>query len=307
MSLKAGHARWAFDLSGWRPGLSDLLLATSCVQLEEKQRLAKFIYRDSFDSSLIGRLLMRCFVKHCLPDIEYNKIVFERDARGKPFLSQTVNDGRNIQVNFNVSHHESYAVLAGCFTSSICDNQQDIDKRCSPIQTVGVDVMKTEYTGGKSLHEFFRIMNGNFTPNEWIFIRTRKNETQQTDAFMRHWCLKESYTKNIGVGITTDLQKIDFKIKTETLSENDVIDDTAFVVNGSPLSDWVFEESLIDDKHCAAVAIHNPSLRYLNEKNKNEFLFERIDFDVLMKYAIPLLDQDLEYCQNVLQKEYKNL
>lgn len=307
MSLKGGHARWAFDLSGWRPNLSDLLLATSCIQLEEKQRLAKFMYRESFDSSLIGRLLMRRFIKHCIPEIDYNKIVFERDARGKPFLSQAMSYDRNIQVNFNVSHHESYAVLAGCVTSTDCDNQQDVDKRCSQAQTVGVDVMKMIYSGGKPLHEFFRIMNSNFTPNEWMFIKSRKNGSQQTDAFMRHWCLKESYTKNIGVGITTDLQKIDFQVKTETLSEKEVTIDTTVIVDGSLLSDWMFEESLIDDKHCAAVAIHNPTNEYINEKNRNKFLFEKIDFDVLMKDAIPLLDQDLEYCQNVLRNEYKNL
>lgn len=305
MSLKSGHARWVFDLSTWRPNLSDLLLATSCIQSEEKQRLSKFLYRDSFDSSLVGRLLMRRFVKHCIPEIDYNNIVFERDARDKPFFSQTsLNCSRNIQISFNVSHHESYAVLAGCVTST---DQQDMDYKSTPLQTIGVDVMKMVYSGGKPLHEFFRIMHGTFTPNEWNHIKSRKNEQQQTDAFMRHWCLKESYTKNIGVGITTDLQKIDFKVKTEQLSEKEVTIDTTVVVNGSLLTDWIFEESLIDDKHCVAVAIHNPADDYVREKNKMQFLFENLDFDMLMKDSIPLLEEDLEYCQNVLKKEYKRL
>jgi hypothetical protein len=51
---------------------------------------------------------------------------------------------------FNVSHQGDLAVLAGV-------------TGCLPGHSLGVDVMKFEYSGGKTLSEFFRIMTRNFS------------------------------------------------------------------------------------------------------------------------------------------------
>jgi phosphopantetheinyl transferase len=51
---------------------------------------------------------------------------------------------------FNVSHQGDLAVLAGA-------------TGCLPGHSLGVDVMKFEYSGGKTLSEFFRIMTRNFS------------------------------------------------------------------------------------------------------------------------------------------------
>jgi phosphopantetheinyl transferase len=51
---------------------------------------------------------------------------------------------------FNVSHQGDLAVLAGV-------------TGCLPGHLLGVDVMKFEYCGGKTLSEFFRIMARNFS------------------------------------------------------------------------------------------------------------------------------------------------
>lgn len=310
MSLKHGHARWAFDLNAWKPTLSELLLATSCIQPEEKARLAKFVYRNDFDASLIGRLLMRAFVKKCTPHIDYNRIQFGRDARGKPYLLQDTNsdkwslNGNKLHIDFNVSHHESYVVLAGLGTSVITQQTPNVIDGAMPLPpTVGVDVMKMEYTGGKSLNEFFRIMNRTFSHEEWQYIKSRRDEATQTEAFMRNWCLKEAYTKNIGIGILTNLQRINFSIKTDCLSRTHVLVDSTVETDGESNENWQFEESYIDDRHCVAVAIQNPTNAYLQQEEKTPF--EQINFTMLMEHAMPLIEEDLSYCQNIMAKEYK--
>lgn len=296
MSIKNGHVRWAFDLDAWKRRCTpnDLKLATSCIQPEEKERLARFVYRNDFNASIIGRLLMRKFINMCT-ELEYNKIHFERDSRGKPFLKQSTDQISHI--DFNVSHHDQYAVLAGTYVQnpSISNVQQHI----------GVDIMKAEYSSGKALSEFFRIMQRTFTPSEWNFIKSRSTEQQQAAAFMRHWSLKESYVKNIGVGITIDLQSISFRLNTDSLSTTNLVQDTVVVVDGKADSNWVFEESLLSNDHCVAVAIKNPMPEY-STLPSNELLFELIDFETLMKDAVPLLPEDPYYCQRILQKEYKS-
>lgn len=298
MSIKHGHIRWAFDLKGWHCTLNELELAIACIQPEEKKRLAQFHFIDDFKSSIVGRLLMRRFVKACLPELDYNGIHLERDSRGKPFFKPPPGMDQIPKIDFNVSHHERYAVIAGSFTT----NHNQIDT-----QTIGVDVMNTVYTGGKPIDEFFRLMQRTFTPNEWRFIRARSNEQQQSAAFMRHWCLKESYAKNIGVGITMDLQSIDFKLKTDDLAIDHITRDTVVSVGRQLQRNWIFEESLLDDDHCVAVAVENPTKQYLDIP-QNELLFQIIDFKMLMEDAIkirPSLTIDTNYCRRVMAKELK--
>lgn len=293
MSIKNGNVRWAFDLRAWRCTLNDLELATACIQPEEKDRLAKFYFIDDFKSSIIGRLMMRQFIKSCLPELDYSDIIFERDSRGKPFYSPAAADRIAAHIDLNVSHQGRYAVLAGSFNKNLDSNQR-----------IGADVMKVEYEGGRALNDFFGLMQRTFTPNEWQFIRSRNTEREQAAAFMRHWCLKESYVKNIGVGITIDLQSINFRVNTDNLSMDKIIRNTEVTFESIEQSNWLFEESLLDDDHCVAVAVKNPSTEYI-ELSQNELLFEMIDFERLMRNAKPLLPIDLEYCRNIHGKKTK--
>lgn len=275
MSIINGHARWAFNFNSWRPSLDELRIATSCIQIEEKERLSKFIFREDFNASLIGRLLMRKFVKKATK-LDYDCIKFERDCHGKPFLSDSI-------IDFNVSHQGSYSVLAGCLNEET---------------KIGVDVMKIEYSGGKKLSEFFRLMNRNFSRDEWIYINNRENDLSKIEAFMRNWCLKESYVKNIGVGITINLEKISFDIKTDVLSQKP-ISNTILKVDDVLMKDWTFEESLIDNDHCVAVSLKSPNkCNSINE-------FEIIDFKEVIADYKSILPIDDEYCQQIIKKEYK--
>ncbi|XP_058054093.1 L-aminoadipate-semialdehyde dehydrogenase-phosphopantetheinyl transferase [Anopheles bellator] len=295
MSLRSGgHVRWAFDLASWHPTTADLLLATSCIQPEEKLRLSRFVFRDDFNASLIGRLMMRRFVQ-LATNLAYDEIAFARDSKGKPFLKNA--DG--VTVDFNVSHQGRFAVLAGLATGAGSNTGGSVPK-------IGVDVMKIEHGGGKPLEEFFRLMTRNFSDDEWQYIRGRPDDPARLEAFMRNWCLKESYVKNVGVGITVDLRKINFRICSDTLSRDRTVCDTTLRVNGEPMVGWRFEESLIDRDHCVAVSLENAD-PLTTEDTLRENCFELIDFNTLVEGHRPLLAIDENYCDGIISKEYKNL
>lgn len=285
MSIRNGHARWAFDLAAWRPSHADLMFATACIQPEEKERLAKFVFRNDFDASLIGRLLMRKFI-HNSADMPYSQIRIERDARGRPNVPLLAD-----RLDVNISHQGGFSVLAG-----YCG------KVASQLR-IGVDAMKMEYTGGKPIAEFFRIMERNFTDNEWSYIKNAGTEAAQIHAFMRTWCLKESYTKTTGIGITADLRSIDFTCRSPVDRVDAVpVTDTIVCVAGESIrSDWRFEESLLDEDHCVCVALQREG----GQQDDAAIPFEMIEFDELMTNAERLLEEDSDYCTDVMDKEYK--
>lgn len=290
MSVRnGGHVRWAFDLASWRPTLSDLMLATACIQPEEKQRLAKFVFRDDFNASLIGRLMMRRFV-HLTTGLRYDQIEFDRDLKGKPFLK----NAGGFAVDFNVSHQGRYSVLAGMVIS---ERAAEGGKELK----IGVDVMKIEYGGGKPLAEFFRLMTRNFSDEEWLYMKSRQEERDQLEAFMRNWCLKESYVKNVGIGITVDLRKISFTIGGNELTTERVVCDSKLRLNDELSENWRFEESLIDKDHCVAVALDNVA----NDVDLTENCFEIVTFEQLVEGNKPLLAIDENYCEGIISKEYK--
>lgn len=101
-------------------------------------------------------------------------------------------------------------------------------------------------------------------------------------------CLKESYVKAIGTGIGFSLQRLDFhvhspldpgkyitdtKVRTQSysravflqnfhdklsscFSESLVAPCCQIYVDGKLDEDWVFQETMIDSRHCVAVALH---------------------------------------------------
>ncbi|XP_071055572.1 L-aminoadipate-semialdehyde dehydrogenase-phosphopantetheinyl transferase [Onthophagus taurus] len=280
MSIES--TRWCFNSKNWNPTHSEMLLSTSCVQSEEKDRLIKFVFKDDFKSSLIGRLMMRKFVSEST-QLEYNKIRFKRDDKGKPILIDP--EKRFSNLSFNVSHQGDYVVIAG-------------EKN---LPNIGVDVMKIEYSGSKSLSEFFRIMNRQFSQLEWLNIKGCGSEREQLAMFCRHWSLKESYVKAIGVGITINLQDISFKINTKRLRKDVLVSDTELFIKNQKVN-WEFQEMLLNDDHCVSVALNKTCL---NENFQPKSLFREISFEELTKNSIPLLESDEEYVKLFFNKIYK--
>lgn len=294
MSIVNGHARWAFDFISWKPSLQDLKVAVSLIQPEEKLRLSKFMFQEDFKASLSGRLLMRHFVRQAT-SIDNHQLKFSRDAREKPFLMEI--DGAsncdNKVIDFNVSHQGSFACLAG-YANDKTETNATVK--------LGVDVMKIEYSGGKPLSEFFRLMTRNFSTDEWTHIKSFNSNVGKLEAFMRTWCLKESYVKNIGTGITVDLSKLNFIISSPDLNPSQVICDTKLEVDGQLLDDFTFEESLIGSEHCVAVSIKDQPV----DGRHKPIPFELIKFEELIKNATPITESDEKYCVEILAKDTKS-
>jgi 4'-phosphopantetheinyl transferase superfamily len=65
--------------------------------------------------------------------------------------------------------------------------------------------------------------------------------------------LKESYVKATGTGITVNLQDLSFQ--TMDKLSTPVITGTTLLKKGNLLTDWTFEESVLDtSEHCVSVA-----------------------------------------------------
>lgn len=260
--------RWAFNWKEWNPSEREFEHATSCIQSDEKERLKRFVFRKDVRASLVGRLLMRKFVNE-YAGLPYNKIIFIRDEHNRPMLKDN-----SANVSFNASHQGSYTVLAGEIRNV----------------KIGVDVMTLNYNESKNVPDFFRLMNKHFSAAEWNEIRDfSKSEAEQMSMFYRHWALKESYVKALGIGIFTDLGSIDFRTNSK-LSEDSITTDTILHINGIK-QDWLFEESLLDSRHCVAVALqeNNNSLRLRKTP------FEIINYDKLIANAVPLFPIDSQY------------
>ncbi|KRF99043.1 uncharacterized protein Dwil_GK27688 [Drosophila willistoni] len=302
--------RWAFDLGKWTPTLAQLSKAVAVIQIEERQRLMKFHFIDDFLSSLIGRLLMRKYVSGCSHE-DYQQVQFKRDARGKPYWLPKCNKGDGddegegeggSMLSFNVSHQGKLVVLAGIARSDpTCLGEEGGDEF-----GIGVDVMKISYDGGRPLKDFFRLMKSKFSTQEWSFIGAQSSDRGQLKAFMRHWCLKEAYVKELGVGITIDLEKISFNVDaSHTLEESSSpLQGTILHCDDTLMTNWRFEEHLLDEDYCAAIAFRN-CLPVDQEK------FTWLHFNDLIPPdgrgdAIGSVNGDiLEYCKQALLKPYK--
>lgn len=269
--------RWAFNWKEWNPSEREFEQAISCVQSDEKARLGRFIFRKDVRASLAGRLLMRKFVSEH-GGLSYDKIIFLRDEHNRPTLKDD-----STAVSFNVSHQGSYTVLAGETTGV----------------KLGVDIMTFDYARSKSISEFFRLMDRNFSAAEWREIRGSpgKSEAEQMSMFCRHWALKESYVKALGVGITVDLGRIDFRTNS-LLRESLVTTDTDLYIDAIK-QNWLFEETLLDSRHCVAVAT---SQEIGNSSSSRNVMFEMLDYDELTAHAVPLFPMDPQYTAQYFAK-----
>jgi len=226
--------RWAVHTPSNKPTQAQLCRAIKLIQPEEVSRIGKFYFRRDAHSSLIGRLLLRKCVQDSL-GARNDEIRFERDGYNKPILVRPLSNN----LSLNVSHQGDFVVLAA-----------DTEAR------IGVDVMKLEYSGGKDVNEFFRLMTQQFSGNEWTNIRKAKEEGEQVKAFMRHWTLKESYVKAVGLGLNLDLQRIEFETN-GSLKPARPITSTLGKLDAAVL-EWAFEEHFIDSEHVVAVAREKP-------------------------------------------------
>lgn len=277
-----GSVRWAFRCGSWTPSRSDWLFAARCVQQEEKDRIGQFVFAKDAKSAMAGRLMLRRFVCERM-GIPWSEIRLERSPRGKPYLATPLKVSPNSgpeppSWSFNLSHQGDYTVLAA---------EQGLQ--------VGVDIMKTTMPGSSSVPEFFRIMTRQFTEYEWSVIQSAGSEQQQLAVFYRHWALKESFIKAIGTGLGFNLQRVEFHLSSEPLTQKCVLRQTKMHLDEEEEEDWTFEESLLDADHHVAVALgpsNTAGAAPLRPSLPPPTSFTLLSFTDLIASASPLTEED---------------
>uniref|UniRef100_UPI00358E70BD L-aminoadipate-semialdehyde dehydrogenase-phosphopantetheinyl transferase isoform X2 n=1 Tax=Myxine glutinosa TaxID=7769 RepID=UPI00358E70BD len=297
-----GSLRWAFSTTSWQPSYSEWLLAARCVQAEEKQRIGDFVFACDAKAAMAGRLLLRKLITEVL-GLPWNEIRLVRTKRGRPMLCRNPSTAilasrlaapatpGHHGLDFNVSHQGGFAVLA------------------AEERPVGVDVMKTELRGRGSLHDYFQTMSRQFTSLEWETIKGPASDVKKLEMFYRHWCLKESYLKGLGVGLGWDLQRLEFRLPTRDLRVGAITGDTTLLLDGTEQNNWEFQETMLDETHFVAVAI-GPMTADTQEVPQQSVWkvasaaprFSTLSFRDLVASAIPMFPEDPEFWQNFQEK-----
>ncbi|XP_003740538.1 L-aminoadipate-semialdehyde dehydrogenase-phosphopantetheinyl transferase [Galendromus occidentalis] len=220
----------AFNSARWIPTREEWILANRLIQRSEAERISRFAFKKDAKASMMGRLLLR----KLLADFRISNSCddLERNSDERPILKRPTRG-----FDFNVSHQGNFSVAVAGFCGKL-----------------GVDIMQMQYTGGRTIPEFFRLMSRQFTEDEWVYIRRPSDEKDQVANFYRMWTLKESYVKAIGVGLAMDLQRINFSV-CEQLRLGEQLRSTTVKVDGTARPEWTFHEILVDDEHCLAVAV----------------------------------------------------
>uniref|UniRef100_A0A6J0UJK5 L-aminoadipate-semialdehyde dehydrogenase-phosphopantetheinyl transferase n=1 Tax=Pogona vitticeps TaxID=103695 RepID=A0A6J0UJK5_9SAUR len=277
--LAMDSVRWAFSYSAWAPCREDWLLAMRLIQPEEKERIEQFVFSRDAKAAMAGRLLIRKLIAEKLK-IPWNEIWLQRTSKGKPVLANNLSSSSHSRFSFNVSHQGNYAVLAA-----------------EPDCQVGIDIMKTALPGSGSVPHFFHIMRRQFTEEEWRVITSMNNEWLQLDMFHRHWALKESFIKAIGVGIGFDLQRIEFHVSPLQLEVEKTYNETIMLLDGEQEKEWTFEETRLDDCHHVAVALEKAG-DFGSKHGVAPYTtvttpaFTKLTFHDLVASAVPLAAED---------------
>ncbi|XP_019741430.1 L-aminoadipate-semialdehyde dehydrogenase-phosphopantetheinyl transferase isoform X1 [Hippocampus comes] len=284
---RMGSIRWAFRCGSWTPARADWLLAARCVQPEEKDRIGKFVFAKDAKSAMAGRLLLRRFVCERM-NIPWAHIRLKRSPRGKPYLAAPLqvspDSGAEPQTwSFNISHQGDYAVLAA---------EKGVQ--------VGVDIMKTVMPGSNTVPEFFRVMTRQFTPYEWRVIKSADSEQHQLAMFYRHWALKESFLKAIGTGLGFNLQRLEFHLSSEALTQARVLCQTRMHLDEEAEESWLFQESLLDADHHVAVALGHSTNPPSSLPPPTAFTL--LTFPDLIASASPLTEEDPAYWESFQTK-----
>ncbi|KAF8953268.1 hypothetical protein BGZ52_000331 [Haplosporangium bisporale] len=251
----------------------------------ECDRLLQFRVEDDMRRALIGRLMIHAFFV-AFHGCSWDSLVFSRSETNKPILVEP----EHLQsISFNVSHHGDWVMLVG---EASGDNGVKL----------GVDVMDfQEQVPGESFETFSACFHDQFTSKELAFmsdasetassassISSITSTNSQLRRFYRMWCLKESVVKALGVGIDFNLKSFEFSIQ-EDETIKPIMSTTVQVHEITPefsKEGWTFEEALLDQDHCYAIAMQSEMVGCGSISDGSEM--QRLDWTTLLKDAVPL-------------------
>lgn len=141
------------------------------INKDKTQRInRKYNIKDA-QNSILADILLRCVLYSNYNEDIYNNGI-EYNIYGKPFI-------KNKSIFFNISHSEDFIVIA-------------IDT-----MPIGIDIEKIQKID-ISISKFY------FKKEESEFIYSFR-ENERLERFYEVWTLKESFVKNLGIGLQVDL------------------------------------------------------------------------------------------------------
>ncbi|VDN11942.1 unnamed protein product [Dibothriocephalus latus] len=236
--------RIAFNHGLWSPVRDHLLHIFRCISGTEQNTAIRYAYQRDIKAYMvnlnlhsnilkIARLLILYVLKrHFLLDPV--DVHVERTPEGRPHLPS------HPDFDFNVSHNGDYTVLAACTNGRV-------DSQLSSVSAFGI-----------SANRFLLKMKNIFAVSEWNFLMSDVSDTAKMQRFFRLWvraipnhltyeCLKEAYVKALGVGLSMDLQTVEFQLSNAIPN----------CVCAEPLH-WTFEEHTLGSNHVTAIAWNIP-------------------------------------------------
>ncbi|KAF9433429.1 hypothetical protein BGZ76_009477 [Entomortierella beljakovae] len=237
----------------------------------EADSLLQVRFEDDMRRALVARLMLRAFFA-AHHNCYWEHITFDN----------TVSPEHLVAVSFNISHHGDWVILVGETDTSLN----------SPV-LLGVDVVDfQDQHPGETFESFSACIQDQFTPKEMTFMAEASKESSsasiegQLKRFYRLWCLKESIVKALDTRDDLDPRSFEFTIQDEEETEKPIHSTIVEVHKPKPElpeEGWSFEEALLDEDHCYAIAAQSDMDKTILDGSE----IKRLDWKELLKDAIP--------------------
>ncbi len=169
----------------------------SRISLNRRNQIERMKFRNNQKASFLAELLLYYYMKNIAGMHNYTIIA---DNNGKPKFSNHPN------LHFNISHSGEWVVCA--FSNS----------------KIGIDLEKIKAADMEIAKRFFNSF-------EYANLTSTENISEKNRLFYILWTLKESYLKNIGIGIKGLTPQLRFELTNNIVcSLNNIIVDKNFYV-----------------------------------------------------------------------------
>lgn len=208
------------------------------ISEERKDRIGKFYFLKDRVYSLLAEVILRYALEEKY-NIKRNQVKFQYTKYGKPILEGYEN------IHFNISHSGDWVICG------VADCQ------------IGIDVEQEKDRKMTIVKDFFS--------EDELKLWNSHLEFNRKKLFYRIWTLKESYTKNIGQGLSYSFRSISFKFEQDSIQ----------VFNDSQQSmPYYFLVKQLDANHLMSLCVKENCKEEIN-KNVNY-----ISCDILKEWKI---------------------
>ncbi|KAJ3155668.1 hypothetical protein HDU89_006642 [Geranomyces variabilis] len=234
--------RYAWNVKGWEASDEEISALLSYLPTAEQAKIKAFRFPIDGHRSLMGQILARLALLAYIPELErLSELRIGRTACGKPIL---ISPSDRPDLGFNVSHHGDWVVVAAVAAEAECPTGVRL----------GVDVSEVaEPLPGECVDDFFESFQTYFTQQEWIYVNGENPSKARMHRFHHLWCLKESYVKALGLGLSMDLDRISFTVNAVQPIAAHGVYAISLAVDGEVQNDFHFELCYLDQSHPVAL------------------------------------------------------